>query len=373
MTKLHSALSPLLDHCPKTLPAEAYLDPNWFQREQEAIWHRDWVYIGRLSDLPEKTLRRFTVCNQSILIAHGDNGQISAFLNVCRHRGAEMCGVEDRTFNGRLITCPYHSWAYDIQGHLRSTAFATPTADFDKTEYGLFPVAYKVWCGCIFVSLAETPPEFSPDVGVDALNSWPMTELVTGHEFETDLACNWKIFWENYNECLHCPGIHPALSARVPVYRQGVMSANETSGTPFDGPVLAENAVTWTVDGKTCGPEFSDLSDDERKTAHNFVTVYPNMFVVAHVDYVRIVSLQPLSAERTKLKAEWLFLPETISAPGFDLPNVVDFATTVLLEDGAACEMNQRGLHSKGYRSGRLMPQEFDIAKFHDWVRSRMS
>jgi Rieske 2Fe-2S family protein len=96
------------------------------------------------------------------------------------------------------------------------------------------------------------------------------------------------------------------------------------------------------------------------------------MFVVAHVDYVRAMMLTPVSTEETRLTALWLFTPETLARPDFDLADVVDFASTVVAEDAAACEMNQRGLKSPAYTTGRLMPQEFDIARFHRWVVSRL-
>jgi len=367
-----AAPSPLLEHCPPSLPAAAYTDPAWHARERAAIWQREWVYAGRLADLPEKTLRRVSVAGESVVLAHAEHRRVAAFLNVCRHRGAEMCGAEDRRFNGRLVTCPYHAWAYDLEGRLRSTAYATPTPDFNPAEHGLFPVSVKLWAGCIFLSLAEDPPDFAPDMGLSALDNWPMETLVTGYRKETELACNWKIFWENYNECLHCPGVHPDLSARVPVYGMGIMSPEETGGAPVEGPVFAGGADTWTVDGRACGRMFPRLTPEERAAGHVFVTTYPSSFIVAHVDHVRVMSLEPLEPERTRLRAEWLFPGETLSAPGFDLANVVDFASRVIAEDGAACEMNQRGLRSSRFGRGRLMPQEFEIARFHDWVRARL-
>ena len=369
----HSALtSPLLTSCPPSFPAEAYYSDDWFDRERAVIWRREWIYAGRVADLPEHTLRRVEIGGEAVLLARGTGDDVRAFHNVCRHRGAELCGDADRTFNGRLITCPYHAWAYDMEGRLRSTAFATPTADFDRDAHGLFPVVLKVWNGCLFLSLTDEPPEFSPDLGVAALDNWPMDRLVTGHSHEIELRCNWKVFWENYNECLHCPGIHPSLSQRVPVYRHGITSASEAGDRPFDRPALEAGAQSWTVDGRACGPVFEGLSDAERAIGHTFVTLYPTAYIVAHVDYVRIVSLTPLAPELTRLRAEWLFLPETLEAPGFDLSNVVDFAATVMAEDGAACEMNQRGLRSTQFGRGTLMPQEFDIARFHQWVMARL-
>ena len=144
-------------------------------------------------------------------------------------------------------------------------------------------------------------------------------------------------------------------------------SADWTPGEEAS-PVLKEGTSTWTMNGQPCGPEFAGLSAQERRIAHTFVTSYPSMFVVAHIDYVRTVELQPLDPERVLLRAQWLFLPETLSQPDFDLRNVTDFATAVLMEDGAACELNQRGVKSSRYAGGRLMPQEFDVHGFQAWV-----
>ena len=165
------------------------------------------------------------------------------------------------------------------------------------------------------------------------------------------------------------------LSDRIPVYQRGIMTRQEAADwSPGEGPrpALKEGTSTWTMNGQPCGPEFADLSDEERHLAHNFVTAYPSMFIVAHVDYVRTVQLVPLEPERVLLRAQWLFLPETLAQPDFDLANVTDFATTVLLEDGAACELNQQGLRSSRYDGGRLMPQEFDVHGFQAWVLSQI-
>ncbi len=368
--------SPLLDHCPPTLPARAYLDPSWFDAEQERIWKREWVHVGRRADLAPGTVRPVTAAGQPILLVHGEDGTLAAFRNTCRHRGAELCGAEQR-LRGRRITCPYHQWSYDLGGRLVSTAFATPTADFRREDHGLFRVHLHDWRGFLFVCLADAPPPFeeAPDVGTAALDAWPLEDLVTGHRRETLLACNWKIFWENYSECLHCPGIHPGLSALVPLYSKGVMAANEAPGWAPGmpaGTALRDGAQTWTVSGRPCGPEFPGLSDSQRAAGMHFVTIWPTMFVCAHVDYARVITVVPEGPERTRLTAEWLFPRATLEAPGFDLADVVEFAATVLREDGEACEMNQRGLRSDAYQAGRLMPQEYEIHRFHQWLHARL-
>jgi Rieske 2Fe-2S family protein len=321
------------------------------------------------------TLRRRQVAGHNIFLVKDQAGHVAAFHNACRHRGSELCPADERKLKSRMISCPYHAWAYDFSGNLVRTPFVTDTADFRKEDHGLFPVHVTDWNGCIFVCLADEPPAFAPDLP-HALDNWPMADLVTGHVWEKDLACNWKVFWENYNECLHCPGIHPELTALVPVYKQGIMAPNEaaswTPETPVDLHGLRPGARTWTLDGQACGPEFLGLTDAERAGGFTFVTVLPSLFLVAHVDYARAVSLTPLGPETTRLRAEWLFPAETLAAPGFDLANVVDFAKTVLGQDGDACEMNQRGLRSPKFTQGTLMPQEFDVHRFQQWVRDRL-
>jgi len=377
MTQHRHPASPLLDHCPPTLPAEAYSDPAWFARERAAIWAREWICIGRLAELAPGTQRAVTIAGAPVLVCRLADGGLAAFHNTCRHRGSELCAEGEVRPLGRLVTCPYHAWAYAAaDGRLVSTAYATPTADFRREDHGLRKVAHRVWNGFVFLSLAEAPGPLSPDLGPGALDNWPMDSLVAGHSIARDLACNWKVFWENYNECLHCPGIHPALCDMVPQYGRGIMSQPEEPGwTPADPPRpnLRPGAVTWTPDGQPCGPVFPGLTPEESHAGYTFVTLYPTMYIVAHVDHVRFVTLAPTGPETTRLTATWLFPAETLAQPGFDAARVASFATRVIDEDGAACEMNQRGLRSPGYRQGRLMPQEYDIARFHRWVTDRLN
>jgi glycine betaine catabolism A len=255
-----------------------------------------------------------------------------------------------------------------------ATGPATPTDDFDRGDHGLFPVRTTIWNGFLYLSLNPDPGTLAPDMGLHALTNWPMDSLVTGHRATRDLACNWKVFWENYNECLHCPGIHPELVDMVPVYGKGVMSPQELAGW-LPGTAhraLKPGAQTWTMDGAPCGPVFPGLTPAERDAGYTFVTLYPTMFIVAHVDYVRAVRLEPTGPQTTRLTAEWLFAPETLAQPGFDAAAVAAFATLVLDQDAAAADMNQRGLRSPAFTRATLMPQEFDIARFHQWVRDRL-
>jgi glycine betaine catabolism A len=367
--------SPRLDHCPPSLPREAYLAEDWYAREMATIFARQWMLVGRLADIAPGTMRRVQLGAAPVILCRTPDGALSAWHNTCRHRGSELCAADVEPL-GKLITCPYHAWAYAASdGRLVSTAHAHPTADFRREDHELLPVARQVWNGFVFLSAATNPPLIWSDVPLTTLDNWPMDNLITAHRHEVELACNWKTFWENYSECLHCPGIHPELCDMVPVYGTGVMGQTEALGWTPDDPIrpnLKPGAQSWTPSGAPCGPVFPDLTEAERLAGHTFVTMWPSAYIVAHVDYVRSVRLQPLSPTRTRLIAEWHFPPETLAQLGFDAAEVAAFAKVVLAQDGAAAEMNQRGIASPAFRRGTLMPEEYEIHRFEQWVLQEM-
>jgi phenylpropionate dioxygenase-like ring-hydroxylating dioxygenase large terminal subunit len=375
MTFVKHPQSPLLDHCPETLPPEAYFAAGWYEREKRTIWLNNWVCVGRLNDLQPGTMRREDVAGADIIVCRPASGELAAYHNTCRHRGSQLCVDPSRPLR-KLITCPYHAWSYSAaDGRLVAVGHATPTPDFRKQDHGLFSVQTRVWNGFVFVKLGGDERELSPDGGLAILDNWPMGELVTGYSRVKDLDCNWKLFWENYNECLHCPGIHPELCDLVPLFREGIMGENESADWTPDQPErphLKAGARTWTMSGEPCGPEFPGLTVEERASGHIFATIYPTMFVIAHPDYVRSVRLMPTGPETTRLVTEWYFPQDTLDQPDFDLADVTSFAITVMDQDCAAVEMNHRGLRSPAYKGGRLMPQEYEIRKFHQWVASEM-
>lgn len=368
-------LSPRLAHCPEGLPREAYVDEGWFAREMATVFARQWVMAGRLADYPAGRMRRVQLGTAPVIVARATDGAVSAFHNSCPHRGSELYRAAEEPL-GKLIRCPYHAFAFDAaDGKLVATGHAVPTAEFDPSAHGLKPVAWRVWNGFLFLNLAANPGELTADVGLNTLNNWPMDGLVTGHHWETELDCNWKTFWENYSECLHCPGIHPELCDMVPIYGKGIMGASEALGwTPDQAtmPNLRSGAKSWTADGEPCGPLFPNLTEAERLAGYSFVTMWPSTYVVAHVDYVRSVRIEPLAPERTRLVAEWHFSPETMGRPGFDPAAVAAFAKMVMVQDGEASEMNQRGIRSPAFRAARLMPEEYEIHRFHQWVLNHM-
>ena len=367
--------SPRLESCPEGLPRAAYMDPAWHEREMATVFARQWVMAGRAADFPAGRMRRVTLGAALVIVVRDADGKLAAWHNSCPHRGSELCRAEEEEV-GRLIRCPYHAFAFAAaDGRLVSTGHAVPSADFDRQAHGLKPVSTREWNGFLFLNLSSEPGHIQADVGLGTLDNWPMDTLVTCHRWEADVACNWKVFWENYSECLHCPGIHPELCDMVPVYSRGIMGPSEALGwTPEEParPNLRSGARSWTVDGAPCGPEFPGLTDAQRQAGYSFVTLWPSAYVVAHVDHVRSVRILPVGTETTRLVAEWHVPADTMAQPGFDAVRLASFARTVLEQDGQAAEMNHRGMRSPAFTAARLMPEDYEIYRFHQWVKAAM-
>jgi Rieske 2Fe-2S family protein len=361
------------------LPAEAYFDPLRYERELQRIWYRNWIYVGRSSELAAKrAFQTFQIGDQKILVVRDDAGRLQAFHNTCRHRGAELCRESAGSLRTGAIVCPYHAWVYNLQGELLRTSSKAHPQGFDVADYSLYGIRVLEWRGFVFVCLARNPPpiERQFDLPLNRMDAWPLDDLVIGHVLSKTIESNWKIFWENYNECLHCPSVHPRLSSLVPIFGRGLLeerddpewSRHAADSDPKYKGGLRAGAATWSTDGQAVGVPFPGLTEEDRRTGHIYLTGLPAMFIVGHVDYVRSVRLLPLGPERTELRVEYLFSRETLDAPAFDMSKVVDFTNQVMIEDAEVCEINQRGLRARDHVRGVVMPEEYVIRQFHEWV-----
>ena len=373
------------------LPASWYFDPAHHQRELERLWYRNWVYVGRSDTLPEPLYYlTHQIGTQVVLVVRDQGGQVRAFHNTCRHRGAALCTEVAGRLPARAITCRYHGWSYDLSGRLTRM----PVHDRPRPEglagLGLYPVAVRDWHGFLFVNLATPGSDSAAAVptlesgfvaAADALAHWPLATLKLGHSHTRTLHCNWKIFWENYHECLHCPGVHPRLSTLVPIYRRGIMEERDDpnwaqhrhSPDRSRHGGLRDGAVTWSMNGQACGPQFAALTAEERRVGYHYLTHTPSMYIAAHVDYVRVVRLRPLGPETTEVLTQWLFPVATLAAPAFDLDNTVGFAAEVMSEDAEVCELVQQGQRARAHQAGVLMPEEYDVFNFQRWVRTELA
>jgi len=366
-----------------SLPSHWYYDPAHYQRELEAIWYRDWVCVGReevISTPGDYFVARLG--DQSIIVTRHTDGRLRAFHNTCRHRGSILCRDSAGRFRNGRILCPYHSWAYATDGRLLATPGRIPSAGFDKGNFSLYEVHIESWRGFIHVNLADLPRlDLEAQLGDEAMTvaAWPLESLRCVHREVQPVGCNWKIFWENYSECYHCPPVHPELCRIMPVYRRGVVQESDLPEwqPSQEGDIgrarVAEGARTWTLDGNSSLPAISGPAEEEVAAGVTFASFTASMFLVAHPDYVRSVRIVPTGAESIDLVAEWFLPADTGEVAPEQIEPILGLARTVMRQDAEVCELNQRGLRSRRHAEGVLVAQEYALWDFHQWIRERLA
>ncbi|MGH8132380.1 MAG: aromatic ring-hydroxylating oxygenase subunit alpha, partial [Steroidobacteraceae bacterium] len=317
-----------------SLPASYYFDPAHHRLEMQRIWYRNWIYVCRSSELgTARSFRTLELGDQTILVVRGEDRVARAFHNTCRHRGAALCREPAGRFPAAGIVCPYHGWRYNLRGELVQTSSMLHGEGFELGDFPLYALPLTEWNGFIFAALTPEPPPFAAsfDLPLNRLDAWQVGDLAVGHRLTKTIQCNWKVFWENYNECLHCPGVHPRLAQLVPLFGRALLERRDDprwqdhadDDDPKYGGGLRAGAESWSLDGKPAGVPFPNLSPADRKSGHVYLTSVPSVFIVAHVDYVRVVRLRPLGPECTEMNIEFLFLPETLADPQRDIMNAV--------------------------------------------------
>ena len=367
----------ILDEITDTLPSAYYYEAEHFERELRQIWYRQWLCVGRADAVAAVgDYQVVEVGDQSVLIVRGKDDRLRAFHNTCRNRGSILCEQAQGKFRGERIVCPYHSWTYSLEGELIATPWRLEGGGFDAANFPLYAVAVGEWAGFVFINLDENATAFDERTLGDTpstLANWNLGETITAHTMTVDLACNWKAFWDNFNECYHCPNVHPELCRIVPQFRQGLATGQVVRDGDDNGSPFVEGAVTWSVGGKTDLPWFEGLTEREQRAGQTFGVFPPSGYVVGHVDYARVVHMLPIGPERTRLNASWLLPPKSMEQPGFSLEKLVELGEMVVREDGRASELNQKGLRSNRHKSGVLVPQEIFVRDFHDWVRAQLA
>lgn len=370
-----------LDRAESALPTTWYYDPAHYERELNAVWYRHWVYVCRSDALAAPgAFRTSTIGRQPVFVVRNDSGGIAAFFNSCRHRGSLLLTEPEGKLRSRTIACPYHRWCYspDDGRLLGVSSFAEP-GGFDKADHGLHKVAVAEWRGCVFVNL-DVHAEFGADAfdhGYDELANFPLEDLVTGEVWTKPIDCNWKGFWDNYNECLHCPVVHPELVEMFPIFKRGLLDERDRPDwrEQADNPDpkyrggLREGAETFSRDGSAQGYAHTEgLNKQDLTRGVTYAAVLPSIYIGMHVDHARLVRILPLGPEQVEMQVEWLFREEALEDPAYDITNVTDFVRTVLTEDAMVCELNQRGMHALPMSEGVLMPEEYELKRFKDWL-----
>ena len=356
-----------------TLPSSWYRSAEIFALEKERIFCREWLCLAREEELAGPgSFQVHDVLGESLILVRNRAGELRAFYNVCRHRGSRLC--RDRATGGAAvaggvgggrITCPYHQWSYDLDGQLVAAPYLAGEPGFDKSLFSLYPVGVECWGGFVFVHLtpASAAALASCLGGVPERTArYPLSELRTGHSIRYQVAANWKVICENYNECYHCAGVHPELCAVVPAFRdRGGAHLDWLRGIPH-----REGAYTFTASGTTRRRPFPGLSEDER-VRHKGELVYPNLFVSLACDHVAVFILRPRGAALTDIDCHFLFEPYELAKPDFDARDATEFWDLVNRQDWAICEAVQQGLSSRVHERGYYAPMEdfnLDIRRY---------
>lgn len=353
-----------------TLARHDYLSEEVWEAERRRIFHRGWFLVGSGRRLRPGNRTVVDVAGESVLLARDLDGTLRAFANVCRHRGARLCDGHSDSAQGSVM-CPYHAWTYSLDGRLIATPHLDDT-DVDRSTLPLWQYHATEWHGIAFVCLAAEPPDFSEWLrrhagemtryerfGLDGL------EVVTSTR--CDIAANWKVVVENYQECLHCTRVHPELVDLVPLYRTGWVVDHDRP----DGGVALGRGTTMSAEPMDLAP-LPGMRPDE-SASYFGGTIFPNGFIDITGGSLVLSTLYPTGPGHTVMTMDFLFHPDAIGTPGFDPRPIVDFNVLVGRQDNTVCEAVQQGVASMRFDHGVLTPKDEYVIWFVQHYRRIMA
>ncbi len=374
-----------------------YNDPEIFDLDMERIHMRRWLCAGHASQASAPgAWFRFDVAGESLLIVRGTDHVLRALVNVCRHRGSRVCYEESG--QSRRLVCPYHAWAYDLEGHLAS---ARKSQDLDASELSLAQVHCRVVEGLVFVCFAENPPEFDHvDVTLkQSLGRFGWGSARVAKKARYSVSANWKLATENYQECYHCRPAHPEFSqghatekpeeetvhlrrdARQraldhgieisEVYRWPGGGEQGFEGVACSNDALYEGCVTGSRDGSPLAPLMGDFSD----YCGGFMTyadVGPASFFLAYPDHGVMYLFLPRGVQQTDMEIIWLVDEKAEEGVDYDPEELGWLWDVTSIADKRIIEQNQFGVNSRYYKPGPYTPMESTTQEFTEWYLEQL-
>ncbi len=351
------------------LPPRVFHDPAVLAYEREAWFAGGWVCVGREETAAANGAYFLAqVAGESLIVVRGD-GELRAFYNVCRHRGAtlveEPCGTLVR------FQCPYHAWVYDLKGSLKPPRHTELLEDFDPAGWGLVPARLATWQGFVFLDLSGEAPPLIDELGdlPGLLDRYDLGGLRRARRIEYDVAANWKAIVENYEECYHCPGVHPQLN-RITPYNLGEYLPGRGPWMGSWMEVVGEFETLSTDGGAHGRPPIAGMRPEDLKRVYYFV-LWPNLLISLHPDYLMAHWVWPVEPGRTRVVCEWFFDPATMAGADFDPSDAVDFWDLTNRQDWHVCELQQVGTRSRAYTPGRYSGIEGSVHGFDLMVADR--
>ena len=323
-----------------TLPSSWYSDPAVLEREQRAIFARTWQLAGRAEQVAEPGGYFTTqVANEPLLVVRGNDGELRALSNVCRHRAGPIAKGEGKR---PVLQCGYHGWTYALDGRLLKTPEFDGVECFDRGAVSLPRFRVEQWNDLIFVNLDPAAPPLAEFMGALFARAFgdPARPASLAARKEWLVDCNWKVYVDNYLEGYHIPIVHPSLFRAIDYARY----RTETRGN-------------YSIQHAPLRPE-----DDQAE----YYWLFPNLMLNVYPDNFSTNLIVPLGPTRTLTLFEWYF--HNPEAPDVQkrIDEIVGWSDEIQIEDIAICEAVQRGLGSSTYDSGRYSPQrENGVHHFH--------
>ena len=390
------------------MPRDFYRTDTLYAAELDRIWQAGWLFAGFAFELPNPgDYITLAVDTTPVLVLRGDDGQVRAFHNVCRHRGTQLCRAESG--HVRSVVCPYHSWTYARNGELRAANGLDE--GIDKAQLGLRPLHVAVVAGLIYVSLAAEPPDIEglrrDFTAAGAPQGFERARIAHVVDYEVD--ANWKLVWENNRECLHCVPCHPqyvkanfdvvdersaspAMQQRIaaatqriaPKWAQASESVLHGHGglATFPDPEhdlwfassrtpLAEGFVTESMDGSRVAPLMGDY-DDERVGVLRLRSL-PNFWVHGSCDHAVAARMLPAGPRKTRMRGYWLVDAKAREGTDYQLERLLPFWHLTNEQDWNICHWQQKGVDSIGYVPGPLSSRaEYNVDAFIRWYLEQL-
>ena len=341
------------------LPQAFYVADDVFARDMDLLLG-GWNLLGHESEIaaPGDWITA-GFGRESAIIVRGEDGNVRALANVCRHRGSRVCA--EARGNAAVFTCPYHAWSYRLDGRLRA-AREMPEG-FDPAAFGLKSLPLAIVGGLMFVSFGPAPPSLEEAAPALAAMTdhygWGRARIAARRNYS--VAANWKLVLENYHECYHCGPAHPEFSvlhtlARPQARRLRPDSDFEAWGPTSDGHEivrvmrsdLSAGALTGSRDGALIAPLMAPAADGACVFAE---LGYLSAFL-AYADHGVIYRFIPRGVLETEMEVIWLVAGEARAGSDYDPEALTWLWDVTSLADKRIIERNQAGVLSRFYSPG---------------------
>jgi choline monooxygenase len=324
-----------------TIPAAWYVDAGVAELESDNVFSKTWQVIGR-SDQVEKPgeFVTFTVAGEPIVAVRGTDGQLRAFYNVCRHHAAAV--VTEPCGQAQILHCPYHGWNYGLDGSLKGMPEFEGVKGFERSANGLVPVKVGTWEKFVLVNLdpeAEPVDHFLGRI-MQRMVPLQVTKLHYVASRQYDIACNWKVFVDNYLDGgYHVPHLHKGLNS-VLDYKQYTIE-NEDRYCLQSSPMVASSEDVAT--GAT-----------RKGDRAWYFWQYPNFMINCYAGYMDTNLVIPVDVDHCRVVFDFYFGDVSTEAARKYNEDSIAVGDRVQSEDLGICEAVQRGLKSRAYGAGRL-------------------